>query len=81
MSNIKFSYRTSKKYRVNARDLFRGLVVACGTSIAFCIQTSLDAGMLEFKWKQIGIAALSSGFAYLTKNYFTASKTEVPTEK
>lgn len=39
--------------------------------VMYVIQSSLDAGELTFKWKQILIAALSGFLAYILKNFFT----------
>lgn len=60
----------SKKFTLKMRDHLRGLYMAVGTAMAVVIQTSIDAGELEFKWKQIAMAGVGSGVLYLLKNLF-----------
>ena len=62
---------TSEKYAINWKDTLKGLLVAVGTSVIVIVQASLDAGSLQFNWKQIVMAALAAGIAYLAKNFFT----------
>lgn len=64
----------SKKGEIDLRDIFRGLVIAAGTSALLVIQQSIDTGTLVFNWKAIGMAAISGGLAYLVKNLFEPSK-------
>jgi len=63
---------TSKKFSINWIDLGKGLVVAAGTSVLYFIQTSIDAGSMQFHWKGVSMAAISGIVAYLIKNFFSA---------
>lgn len=45
------------------------------TPAVLIIQQSLDAGVLVFNWKSIGMAAIAGGAAYLVKNLLTAPDT------
>lgn len=66
--------KTSNFLSLNWQDVLKGLIVAILTPIVVVIQQSLEAGIFVFDWKSIGLAALSGGVAYLTKNLFTTSK-------
>lgn len=57
-------------------DIAKGLVVAILTPVFVIVQQSLDAGVLVFEWKSILMAAIAGALGYLTKNFFTAPKTE-----
>ena len=57
--------------KLNLRDFLRGALMAILVPVIYIIQTSLNAGVLTFNWKQIGIAAVSGFVAYLAKNLFT----------
>jgi len=63
--------KTSNLYSLDLKDLAKGLVVAIGSAVITTIQTSLQAGSLNFNWKLIGTVALGAGIAYLGKNFFT----------
>jgi hypothetical protein len=59
------------KYTLKTRDLLKGALMAVLVPAVYIIQTSLDAGVLTFNWKQILIASISGLLAYLIKNFFT----------
>ncbi len=59
------------KYTLKTRDFLKGALMAILVPTVYIIQTSLDAGVLTFNWKQIAIAAVSGLLAYLIKNFFT----------
>lgn len=61
---------TSKKFWLNSKDFLRGLLIAMITAALMVIQNSFDAGELVFNWKQISMAAIGGGVAYLLKNFF-----------
>jgi hypothetical protein len=59
------------KYTLKTRDLLKGALMAVLVPAIYIIQTSLEAGVLTFNWKQILIASISGLLAYLIKNFFT----------
>jgi len=59
------------KYTLKTRDFLKGALMAVLVPAVYIIQTSLDAGVLTFNWKQITIASVSGLLAYLIKNFFT----------
>jgi hypothetical protein len=71
---------TSSKFSLNVKDFLKGLLVSIGTAALVVIQTSIDAGSFNFDWKQVSIAAVGAGVAYLIKNFFTPAQkvTEAP---
>jgi hypothetical protein len=70
--------KTSNLYSLDLKDLAKGLIVAVGSAVITTIQTSLQAGSLNFNWKLIGTVALGAGIAYLGKNFFTPASTKTP---
>jgi len=70
--------KTSNLYSLDLKDLAKGLVVAIGSAVITTIQTSLQAGSLNFNWKLIGTVALGAGIAYLGKNFFTSASIKQP---
>lgn len=60
----------SPKYKLNLRDVLRGLLIAGLTPVLFLIQQSVEAGHLEFEPKKMAMAAIAGGVAYLIKNFF-----------
>jgi hypothetical protein len=62
---------TSKQFRLNLNDWWKGLIMAVLTPVFTIITQSLDAGTLTFNWKSIVIAAMAGMMAYLAKNFFT----------
>jgi hypothetical protein len=59
------------KYTLKTRDFLKGALMAILVPAVYIIQTSVDAGVLTFNWKQILIASISGLLAYLIKNFFT----------
>lgn len=72
MGNTTFA--TSKKWTIDLKDFLKGLLVAVISSPITIITTSLDAGSLTFDWKKIAIVAVSSGLAYIVKNWLTPAQ-------
>lgn len=64
-----------KQFRLDYRDILKGLLMAMIVPILIIVQSSLDQGHLEFNWKNIGIAAVAGGVSYLIKNFFTPTQT------
>ena len=65
---------TSKKYRLKWLDFLKGALLATVTPVLFLIQESLAAGELKIDWKHLGMVALGTFLAYLTKNLLTPSQ-------
>lgn len=70
--------KTSNLYSIDFKDLSKGLIVAIGSAVVATIQTSLQAGSLDFNWKLIGTVALGAGVAYIGKNFFTPATLKTP---
>lgn len=66
---------------LNLRDFVNGLVLVVITSVLDIIKTSVEAGSLNFDWKEIGRIALIASVGYLLKNLTTNSKGEVLTKE
>lgn len=66
--------KTSNLFNLDLRDLAKGLVVATGGAAIAAIQSSLQAGSINFNWKSIGLTALAAGISYLAKNFFTPAQ-------
>mgnify|MGYP007090099724 CR=1 FL=1 len=73
--------KESKFLSVNTRDILKGLLMAILTPAVLIIQNSLEAGSLVFNWRNIGIAAISGGVAYLIKNFFTHPTVEIKNDE
>lgn len=73
--------KTSNLYRLDWNDLVKGLIVAVVSAVITTVQTSLQAGSLDFNWKLIGTVALSAGIAYLGKNLFTPASLKTPVKQ
>lgn len=67
----------SQFFSLNTRDFIKGLFVAVFTAVITMLYTSIQAGDFVFNWKAIGMAALSSGLAYIMKNLLTNSNDEI----
>lgn len=65
---------TSKQFTLNVSDLWKGLIVSVLSSVITIITNTLAEGSLTFNWKLIGITALSTGLAYIVKNFLTPSE-------
>lgn len=70
--------KTSNLYSIDLKDLAKGLIIAVGSAVVATIQTSLQAGSLNFNWKLIGTVALGAGIAYIGKNFFTPPSIKTP---
>ena len=73
--------KSSPLFKLNTSDLLKGLLMSVLTPVVYIIQASLEAGEWSFNLHNIGLAAISGGFAYIVKNFFTpaeAPKTEEP---
>ena len=68
---------TSKKFSLQLNDFWKGLIVAAISPIIPIAMESLNAGSFVINWKVIGTTALSSGLAYLAKNFFTPAQTVI----
>lgn len=66
----------SQLFKLNIEDLLKGLILTVLTSVITVIYNTVNAGSLTFDWQAIGITAITSGLAYLLKNYLTNSKGE-----
>ena len=66
----------SKFLNLNIQDLSKGLIITMLTSVLTIAYNTVSAGSLTFDWKAIGLAALTSGLAYLMKNLLTNSEGE-----
>jgi len=64
----------SKQGSLQGRDLFRGLIMAILTPAVLVLQQSLDAGILVFNLKAMGMASIAGGLAYLVKNLLEPTK-------
>lgn len=58
-------------FSLNARDFFKGLLLAVLVPVLTIILQSLEAGVLTFNWVAIGTTAISALLAYLVKNFLT----------
>jgi hypothetical protein len=70
--------KTSNLYSLDLKDLAKGLIVAVGSAVVATIQTSLQAGSLNFNWQLVGTVALGAGIAYISKNFFTPASIKNP---
>jgi len=64
----------SKFLNLNSSDFIKGLIVAVLGTVISMVYSVLQTNSLEFDWKAIGMAALTSGMAYIMKNLFTNSE-------
>lgn len=63
---------TSKQYTINWRDLLRGLLITVsGAVIITLIQAFNQGGFRTINWDNVINTGISSGLAYLLKNFFT----------
>ena len=65
--------KDSQFLSLGVKDFLKGLLMAILTPVFVIAQQSLEAGVLTFDFKTIGIAAAAGAFAYITKNFFTAA--------
>lgn len=64
---------TSKQFSLNLQDLGKGALVSAGAAGLTALYTVLNSGVTPTlaDLKSIGLVALTSGIAYLVKNFFT----------
>ena len=73
--------KQSPLFTLNWNDALKGLIMAVATPALFLIQQTIANGQFVFNWKQVGMAAVAGGVAYLFKNFFTpADPTKVVTQ-
>lgn len=60
----------SEKFKLQARDYLRGALISAATAAGVVLQNSIDAGRIEFQWKEMAMAGVSAGVVYLFKNLF-----------
>lgn len=63
--------------KLNWADFGKGLLIAVLSAIFTVIYTTVQAGSLTFDWKAIGVTALASALAYISKNLFSNSNNEL----
>ena len=63
--------KDSKLFRVNLKDIVKGLVMAVLTPAVFVLEQSVSAGSFKFDWNTVLLASVGGGLAYLIKNFFT----------
>lgn len=68
---------TSKQYSINWQDIIKGLLMAVLTPVIVIIQNSISLGAITFDWKNISMAAIGGGLAYLIKNFMTPAQTVI----
>jgi hypothetical protein len=67
----------SKLYRINWKDLGRGVLIAFATAFFTALAAALAQGGVSFTWayfNPIVMAGVSALIAYLLKNFSTNSK-------
>jgi hypothetical protein len=64
-------------FSLNTKDFVKGLFVAVFTAVITLLYNSVQAGDFVFNWKAIGMAALTSGLAYIMKNLLTNYNDEI----
>ena len=71
----------AKLFSIQAKDLYKGLIVAVITSVLTFVVNELQAGSTIdlVLLKRIGVTALIAFFSYILKNFFTNSKDEFAT--
>lgn len=69
---------SSKQFALNAQDFLRSLFMAVGGAVLTVVETSIEAGIFHFNWKQIGIVAGSAACVYLAKNFFQTPVVQIP---
>lgn len=66
--------KQSPLFSLNGNDVLKGLLMAVITPALFLIQQAITNGQFTFNWKQIGMAAIAGGVAYIAKNFFTPAE-------
>jgi len=77
--NSKYMKETSEYLSINLKDILKGLLFAVASAVITTIQTSLQAGSLDFNWKLIETVAVGAGVAYMSKKFFTGPKDSATT--
>jgi hypothetical protein len=69
----------SKKYKLNFKDLSKGVFMTIGTTLVGLASTSVISGIFPelADFINMGKVGLLSGVVYLGKNYFTNSNDEL----
>lgn len=63
----------SGKWKLQAKDFFKGFIVAALTAIVAVVSSTIEAGSLKFDWPLMGKTALLAGLAYILKNWATSN--------
>ena len=74
----------SKFLALNARDFFKGLIVAVVTAVITFLYNLIQVGPLVFDkvlLESIGMTAITAMLAYLMKNLFTNTSGEIATKE
>jgi len=66
--------KPSALFSINLKEALHGLIVAAGTAAFTVIESSVSTGTLAVNWKQVGLAALAGGLAYIGKKFFQSPK-------
>ena len=72
---------SSKQFSLKWRDILRGLIMAVLTPAIVIAQQSIESGVFVFNWKQIAMAAIGGGLAYILKNFLEPDKVIAVTGK
>lgn len=74
----------SKKYRLNRKDFFKGLVITFFFTILATIQTSIEAEGIPTtldKWLKILMFGCLAFLSYVIKNFFTDAEGKIYKKK
>lgn len=69
---------TSKQWWLDHKDWIKGLIVAALSGPLTIIVESVNAGTFTMDWGTIAKVAITTGGAYILKNFATPSKTITP---
>lgn len=64
----------SRKYKLNWRDVAKGIIMSVLLPVFVVIQQSIDAGHMEINFKLVGMAAVGGLIAYLKIAFFEGDK-------
>lgn len=67
----------SKLFRINIKDVGRGVLVACLSAVFLKLATALNApgfSFAEYDWSGLLQVALASGMGFIAKEFFTDSQ-------
>ncbi len=65
--------QTSDFFKLNSKDLIKGLIMVTLGAIFGVVQGSIETGSFTFNWTEIWHAAAAAAVAYLAKNLLTNS--------